>query len=441
MNQGILKQIIAEGEGELVEFKESPRNLEREICAFANTQGGKIYIGITDSGMVKKTKLTNKLKSQIQTQARSLEPNPNLKIESFSEIIMIHVEESTNKPVKAPQGFFVRMGANSQKLSRDEILEFAVKEFKIQFDKQLYLEEEATSLIHSSFVELYRLEAKLDKNINQLQLLENLGCLVIQNQIPYLTNAGVLFFAKNSQKIFPQATVTVLKMSSEDQIEDQKIISPPLFQQMETAFQKIRDHLNTAFEITSLKRKENLEIPEATLRELLLNAIIHRDYFEVSADITVKVFPHHIEFSNPGSILHKVPLEKLYGKSIRRNPILAELFQRAGYIERAGTGLIRIRNALRSLGLPGPDIHEDGFFFVNDIARIGTQENSFLNAAEGRWRDWCFLGKNKAPFLTKEYADHFHISTRMVLRELNQMVEKGLLRKRLQGRKIFFFEN
>src|SRR3989338_2535656 len=133
-----IQEIIQEGEGYLVEFKEALSHIEKDFCAFANASGGTIYIGIADNGTIHPIVLSNRLKSQLYDAARNCDPPVEVSIHSLEKIVVILVAESRNKPVCSRDGFYLRIGANSQKLTRDEILTFAVQETKIIFDRQLY---------------------------------------------------------------------------------------------------------------------------------------------------------------------------------------------------------------------------------------------------------------------------------------------------------------
>src|SRR3989344_8125515 len=111
--------LLKQGEGLKVEFKENfdSKNLGRELVAFANTEGGKILIGVDDKGNVKGIQITNKLKSEIQDLARNCDPATNIQIETIENILIIHVDEGKSKPYRCSAGFFLRQGSNSQKLS------------------------------------------------------------------------------------------------------------------------------------------------------------------------------------------------------------------------------------------------------------------------------------------------------------------------------------
>ena len=129
------------GEGQFIEFKESlDKNLPKEMVAFANASGGLIYLGVTDRGAIKGIEATNKLKSQIQDMARNCDPPIAILITESNHILSIKIKEGINKPYSCSSGFFMRMGANSQKMNRDEILSLAIKTGKIRFDEQICTE-------------------------------------------------------------------------------------------------------------------------------------------------------------------------------------------------------------------------------------------------------------------------------------------------------------
>lgn len=127
------EQILQEGEGTFIEFKSSfSSSLAKEIVAFANTAGGRIFIGVDDNNNIVGASLTNDTKSRIQDIGNSCTPRVPLQIESITyhgkEIIVITVPESRDKPVQCGEGFFLREGANSQKMRRDEIFYYPIFE-------------------------------------------------------------------------------------------------------------------------------------------------------------------------------------------------------------------------------------------------------------------------------------------------------------------------
>ena len=128
MTEEELQFVLSEGEGLFVEFKERPdKSLVREIAAFANASGGKIYIGVSDNSQVIGIEVDNRLKSQIEDMARNCDPPIPIKLDAAGSVLVISVPESPNKPHACSAGFFMRIGANAQKLNRDEVFSMGIR--------------------------------------------------------------------------------------------------------------------------------------------------------------------------------------------------------------------------------------------------------------------------------------------------------------------------
>jgi ATP-dependent DNA helicase RecG len=126
----------------------------------------------------------------------------------------------------------------------------------------------------------------------------------------------------------------------------------------------IERHLNLAYEIKELRRKEILEIPEFVLREAIVNAVAHRDYFERGANVQVDIFDDRIEKSNPGGLPKGLKPENFGKHSVARNSMVTALLQRCNYIEKAGTGIQRMRDGMKQFGLLEPSFEFSGFFTI-----------------------------------------------------------------------------
>ena len=109
----------------------------KEIVAFANASGGVVYLGVSNDGKIKGVNYSNKLISKIQDIARNCDPSIIVNIEKIDNILVIEIKEGSNKPYSCSSGFYMRMGANSQKMKRDEILALAIKSGKVRFDEQI----------------------------------------------------------------------------------------------------------------------------------------------------------------------------------------------------------------------------------------------------------------------------------------------------------------
>ena len=136
MNKKELLELIKTGEGYTLEFKERIGNLGKEICAFANASGGKIILGVKDDGAIKGFELTNIIRSKIQDIVRNMDPSFYVTTEQVANVIVIYVPEGKEKPYFVRGHCYLRQGANSQQLNRDEIRDFFQRVNLIRFDRK-----------------------------------------------------------------------------------------------------------------------------------------------------------------------------------------------------------------------------------------------------------------------------------------------------------------
>jgi ATP-dependent DNA helicase RecG len=356
MNKRQFEQILKSGEGAMVEFKQAvSSSLGREICAFANTAGGRIFIGVDDKNAVSGCKLTNQVKSRIQDIANNCDPRVPITIKSFKykdkELIVITVPESADKPIQCSEGFFLREGANSQKMTRNEIFYWAQKTRKIRYESQLREDfQYPEDFNEESFAQLMK---KMNVTITGQpeDMLKNLG--LGENKKGFIiNNAGIMLFGDKRRDLYIRqvyVTCVLYKGINKVKIIDRKDFRDDLVQDYENAFKFLQQHLRLEYVIEGGRPREEIpEIPYEALKEALLNAIIHRDYFEIGARVMVEIFDDRVEISNPGELLVD---EKEFGQkaiSVARNPILFDIFHRLQLIEKVGTGIQRIITAIQA---------------------------------------------------------------------------------------------
>ncbi len=371
MTEQELKFILSKGEGPFVEFKEKVgKTLVREMVAFANATGGQILLGVSDDSTPVGIRIDNRLKSTLQDMARNCDPSVMIELKTIGTILLIEVPEGINKPHACSDGFFIRIGANSQKLGRDEIFAMGITSGRLRFDEQICEEFNLESDLDEPKLEAYLDVAGLDKNLSVLDALINLDAARMENRTPVMTNAGVLLFAKNPQKFLKSALVVcaVYQGNEKVQILDRKIYNEGLLGNLEQVLIYVKRHIDTRFEISGLKRKEIPQYPDKALREAVVNAIMHRDYFDASGDVMVEIFKNKIIISNPGGLVSWLN-PKDFGKYSRcRNNLLASLLMRTSYVEKMGTGIRRIHQELLDSGLPPAEFDYDAYNFSISIS-------------------------------------------------------------------------
>ncbi|MFH1505886.1 MAG: ATP-binding protein, partial [archaeon] len=375
-----INALIKQGEGYALEFKEQiSDNISKDICAFANANGGKILLGVDDDGRIKDLRDDNKKRSKIQDYARNICPALVVNVEKIGDILVVAVPEGKDKPYSVNGRFFMRQGANSQQLDRDEIRDLFRQERKLLFDERPNHKFDLDKDLNNSRFDDFLGKARISPVLGKRDVLENMQLL----EEGYLRNAGVLLFCKDVKRFFLNGTINCFLYQGKDKykILDNKEFCRDIYSNYEDAMNFLKSKLNTEFIIKGGPREEKLELPENALREALLNSLVHRDYF-VNSSIHVNVYRDRVEIVNAGGLIGDVKVEDLYGKSISRNPLLFGLLQRMELVEKAGSGLLRIRDEMNKYGLDGPLILADKNFFTIRFERPDLQDRS-LQEREG----------------------------------------------------------
>ena len=154
---------------------------------------------------------------------------------------------------------------------------------------------------------------------------------------------------------------------------------------MDDAIVFLKKHLRISYKIESLQRENILELPEDALREAVVNAVCHRDYFEKGARVMVEIFDDRVDIVSPGSACKGITRENFGTISITRNSIIASMLYRIRYIEQMGTGIKRMRNAAREANVAEPEFELSGFFkvtFKRNEADVLSGRQSVVNRSQ-----------------------------------------------------------
>ena len=300
MELGTLSNLIALGEGFTTEFKRSlPSDLGREICAFANATGGVILIDVDDTGTVIGVGDHNRLKSQVQSVARSADPPVAVEVESEGDVLCVTVPEQQGKPYSFAGRFYIREGATCQQLSRDEIRDFFFKEGLIRLDETpCNAFDPAVEINTARWVEFAE-RAGIDPALDAMTVLENLHLV----RDTMMTHAGTWLLADDITRFTLQASVTcvVFQGNTKTQILDRKEFRGNLYAIYQEVMAYFQAKLNSALIPHAQGRDERLELPEGALREAVVNAIAHRDY-RSTANVQVYIFQDRVEIVTPGGL-------------------------------------------------------------------------------------------------------------------------------------------
>jgi ATP-dependent DNA helicase RecG len=433
-----LQFLLSQDEGYNLEFKESvSSSLAKEICAFANANGGKIVVGVTNDKKIKGVSDVNTSKSKIQDYARNMDPSFSVTMKMLDDVLVVTVSEGKKKPYSANGKFYMRRGANSQQLKRDEIRVLFREEGFLQFDetpnKKFDFDNDFDTHKFKAFLD----RAHISEVLDQKKILKNL--MLIENG--ELKNAGVLLFCHRVTKFFFGATIkcVLFRGKNKYKILTMKEFDADLYSNYQNAITFLQSNLRTEYIIKAGPREEIFELPENALREAILNAIAHRDYYS-TASIQVEIYEDRIEIVNPGGLIGNFTVKDLYSRSIPRNPLLFGLMQRMELVEKVGSGLLRINEAMEKYELPTPLIDADKYFFKITFIRPDLQKRTIeeriakgektRGKTRGKTREKIILLIKEKPQITmKELAGEIGITEKGVEWQIKKLRDEKIIKR------------
>lgn len=427
---------IAEGEGLFQEFKASLERVDRTMVAFANAKGGVVYLGVDDQGRLLSERLTNRLRAQVENIARNIDPPLPIECLDLNGVAAaIVVREGEDKPYRCSDGFFLRVGATNQKLTRDEILDLALKVNRMRYDALQEVDfrypRDFSREAFKKFVAGAQLE-KVAQTMGVEDLLMSLGVAERQRDRLLFNRAGILFFAKDPQRWMPQAKSSYARYqgTTKTHVLDRMIFAGTLPEQADEAFRRLSFDVPVGYQLADRQtRQEVASYPSRALEEALVNALLHRDYSEQGAEVMVDYYSDRIEISNPGELLGSLTVDNLGRKAIRRNPLIGELFYRLGKGEKLGSGISRMQALMNEWRLKPPRFESvAGFFSVTFFGpgpAISEEKLLLLPARPRHFADRRH--QIDGPFSARQYAEIFHVSARTAQKDLQMLMDAGIV--------------
>ena len=369
-----IRKLLKTGESDTVEFKTTfGKEVIISLVAFANTTGGKVVAGVDDTGrpvgidVGPETcrRYLNEIK--VATYPQLIPRIISVEVEG-RDILVFEISEYPVKPVAYKNRYYKRVGNSNHVLSLDEIVDLQQQSLNLSFDAHL-LKEDLSALdpeLMDRFFEKVNTTGRTQLKDDPIANLSKLKII----QDGRMTLAAMLLFGNHGYSIH------MGRFKSPDTIIDDLMLKDPLPVAVEEAMVFIKKHINLSFDFDgSLKRKETWQYPLEALRELLLNAVVHRDYRNTS-DIIIKIFDDRIVFTNPGTLYGNLTVEDLKQDDYvpaHRNRLLAEAFYLTGDIEKYGTGFIRVRELIRAFPDIRLDIDTAGDFLRVEVAVAPTK--------------------------------------------------------------------
>ena len=332
-------------ESETVELKSIVTDeIKKEIIAFANGEGGKLYIGVQDDGTIIGLDNPDGTALQISNMVRdAIKPDLSMFLHYETQdiggkkIIAVDIQRGTERPYYIakkglrPEGVYVRQGYSSVPATDTAIRRMIKETDGDSFEEMRSLEQNLTfEMAKKEFSErqipFETAQMKTLGILSRDEIYTNLG-LLLSDQCVHTIKAAV--FEGNDQSVF----------------KDRKEFSGSLFKQMEEVYDYIDFHNQTYSTFDKLRRIDTRDYPETAVREALLNSLVHREY-SFKASTLISIYNDRIEFISIGGLVTGVTLDDvLMGISVCRNVKLANVFYRLELIEAYGTGMRKIMNA------------------------------------------------------------------------------------------------
>ncbi len=338
-------------ESETVELKAIVvEDIKKEIIAFANCEGGKLYIGVQDDGTVSgldnpdetSLRISNMIRDAIKPDLTMFLHYETVTVDG-KKIVAVDIQQGTERPYYIaqkglrPEGVYVRQGYSSVPATNTAIRRMIKETDGDHFEEMRSLEQNLT------FESAKKVFAERNVKFGLTQM-KTLG-MVTQDGV--YTNLGLLL----SDQCVHTIKAAVFQGTTQSEFKDRKEFSGSLFRQMNETYDFIDFRNQTHSTFDKLYRIDRRDYPETAVREALLNLLVHREY-SFCASTFISLYADRLEFTSIGGLVSGVSLKDItMGISVCRNSKLANVFYRLELIEAYGTGIIKIMGAYEGTGM------------------------------------------------------------------------------------------
>ncbi|EGO64361.1 RNA-binding domain-containing protein [Acetonema longum] len=416
---------MAISEGPMVELKQAVvEDIKKEVVAFANSQGGALYIGITDDGRIVGVDHVDETSLQVSNMIRDgIKPDVTMFVKYSYEvmegknIIKVIVQKGTDCPYyiakkgMRPEGVYVRQGSSSVPASENAIRQMIKETDGDTFENMRSLCQELT--FEAAAAEFTAREVAFGES--------QMVTLGLANADRIYTNLGLLL----SDQCLHTIKAASFEGITQSVFKDRREFRGSLLKQMNDAYSFIDMYNKIRAEFSKLHRIDRRDYPEEALREALLNSLVHREY-SFSGSTLINIFEDRIEFVSLGGLVKGLTLNDiLFGVSQCRNEKLAAVFYRLKLIEAYGTGIQRIMDSYRdSEKKPQIEASDNAFKIVLPNKNVFLPQD-ILKDSE---RSIMELAVQQATISRKDVEGLLSVSQTMAGRLLKQLVDKKMLK-------------
>ena len=452
-----VKERLHHPEGRRLEFKAGlPENsdLAKTVVAFANDAGGELFIGVADNPrkivgvdednlMAIEEKISNIIFDRCYP---AILPEIKFISEGNKHLIQVTVFRGSTPPYYLKdkgklQGTFIRVGSTNRLADEIIISELERRKRNISFDSEMMFDRPANDLNIDSFKSIFK--EKTGEELSE-EVLRKLDLVKEMQGTEYPTYALILFSDDSLRSsLFHYAKVECarFKGTNTEEFIDQKSITTNIATQTEEAYNFVLRHINKGASVEGVYTVSRWEYPVKAIREVIRNAVVHRDYSLTGKDVKVAIYDDMVEITSPGLLPPSIDYAAMESRqSDARNKVIAPIFKRLGIIDQWGNGLKLIADELKEY--PGIELRwkEVGLSFqvqfVNinhnsttdtdvgsDVGSVGVVGIG-MNDSESLLIE---LIRHNSKITAKEIADTLKLSKRQCERIIANLRNRGIL--------------
>lgn len=439
-------------ENKTTEFKrEYIDDIKNTIVAFANCDGGTLYIGVNDDGTVRGVNNVDDTMLRVTNAVRNaVRPDITMFVECHNDvmddkpIVYVTVQRGTARPYYLqgkgirPEGVYVRQGASTVPATEAAILNMIKETSGDSYETARSLNQHLTFNKAADFFK----KRKIEFGKTQMRTLHLIGEDDMYTNLAFLLSDQCTHMIKLA--VFEGSRKTIFK--------DRRELSGSLLEQLEEAFDYIDRYNRTRAEFAGLDRLDMRDYPPEAIREALLNSIVHRDYSFSSATL-ISIFEDRIEFVTIGGLVKGITLDDIkLGVSVLRNQHLANIFYRLRLIEAYGTGILKINECYDDYAVkPMIETTNNAFkitlpntnFHAEDKDLDTPKTDSFTSAAkkEERMNAVLKLCRSKGSIVRSDVEMALGVSQSTAILLLRELTDGGILIKKGKTKNLRYYEN
>jgi len=422
-----------------IEYKQSWHDdYLKWVCGFANAQGGVIFIGKDDNGNVVGVSDYKKLMEEIPNKVKDLMGilvDVNMHEEKGLHYIEI-ITQPYAVPISLRGRYYYRSGSTKQELIGAALTDYLLRKSGKTWDE---VPESAAMLddIDDASLKSYiaaSIHAGRIADVEELSKADLIAKLRLTDDHGNIKRAAIVLFGKNPAKFFNNCIVKIGRFGKDSSdLRFQETIEGNIVYLLKEVLEQLnRKFFTRAISFEGMQRIEKGEYPIAALREMLLNALVHRNYLGSSV-VQMRMFENYINIWNEGELPAGISLESLKRQhpSRPRNLLIADICFKGGYIDAWGSGTLRIISTCKEAGLPDPEIIEqDGGILVTLFKNKYSAEQLKKMNLNGRQLGAVLYLLEKGSITNTEYQKINGISRQTATRDLKELVEKFKILRR-----------